>query len=336
MTTRLAINGFGRIGRLVLRAWLENPHPDYNIVALNGISNPENALLLLRYDSIHGRLPMDITLEGDSFITPHGKIAVNNVRDLNHIDWRVHNIDIVLECSGQFNDKASSSLHITQGGAKKVFVSAPCKDADITVVYGVNHQDIKAEHHVISNASCTTNCLAPLAKILHSLVGIQKGYMTTIHAYTGDQNLIDTSHKCPRRARAAAMSMIPSSTGAAKALGLVIPELAGKLDGSAMRVPTANVSFLDLTFLADKMMSRDDINQHIKQISNAEMKNIIDYCDEPLVSIDFNHHPASCIFDASQTQITDNDLIRVGAWYDNEWGFSLRMLDNVQQIIKYL
>ncbi len=336
MKPRLAINGFGRIGRLIFRTWLETPNPDYDIVALNAISNPETALHLLRYDSVHGRLNATVQLENNCFNTPHGKVALLNQRDLATIDWRDVKADIILECSGKFNNKASAEQHITVGGAKKVLVSAPCKQADITVVYGVNHEKLTANHQVISNASCTTNCVAPLAKIMHQIAEIKQGYMTTIHAYTSDQNIIDAQHKDLRRARAAAVSMIPAKTGAARAVGEVIPELAGKLDGSAMRVPTPNVSFLDLSFTAGRNVTIDEIHQAVITASRNEMHGILDYCDEPLVSTDFNHHPASCIFDLSQTQIIDGNFLRVGAWYDNEWGFSLRMVDMARLIAKQL
>ena len=263
MLQQWAINGFGRIGRLIFRAWLEDPNPNYHISALNAISKPELARHLLKYDSVHGTCNVPVTIEGDTLITPHGKVALMNSRDLQTIDWRAHNVDIVLECSGKFNDKQAAEQHITIGGAKKVLVSAPCKQADLMVVYGINHHAIKPDHKVISNASCTTNCIAPLAKIMNEVAGIEKGYMTTIHAYTGDQNLVDASHKDFRRARAAGLSIVPTTTGAASAVSQVIPELEGRLDGCSMRVPTANVSFVDLTFSARKKVSVDDLHQAI-------------------------------------------------------------------------
>ena len=335
MKTKIAISGFGRIGRLIFRAWLEDDAPDYDIVALNGIRDGGAARHLLCYDSIHGRLNQDIQVQDDKFITKHGTVKLYNQRELGKLDWRADHVDIVLECSGKFNDRAEAASHIDQAGAKKVLVSAPCKQADITVVYGVNHHLLTAKHDIISSASCTTNCLAPMAKIMHELVGIKKGYVTTIHAYTGDQQLLDASHKDLRRARAAALSMTPTTTGAAKAVGLVLPELAGKLDGCAMRVPTPNVSFVDLCFLGEKSISVNEINHHAKQQAD-NMAGVLAYCDEPLVSIDYNHHPASCIFDGTQTQIVGDDFIRVGGWYDNEWGFSLRMIDNLKVIAKFL
>ena len=335
MKVKVAISGFGRIGRLIFRAWLEDDAPNYDIVALNGIRDAVAARHLLCYDSIHGRLNQDIQLQDDRFITKHGAVKLYNQRELGKLDWRADNIDIVLECSGKFNDRTQAASHIEQAGAKKVLVSAPCKQADITVVYGVNHHLLTAEHDIISSASCTTNCLAPMAKIMHELVGIEKGYVTTIHAYTGDQQLLDANHKDLRRARAAALSMTPTTTGAAKAVGLVLPELAGKLDGCAMRVPTPNVSFVDLCFLGKKSISVNEINRHAKQQAD-NMAGVLAYCDEPLVSIDYNHHPASCIFDGTQTQIVGDDFIRVGGWYDNEWGFSLRMIDNLKVIAKFL
>ncbi|MCH9844344.1 MAG: type I glyceraldehyde-3-phosphate dehydrogenase [Alphaproteobacteria bacterium] len=327
MSQKWAISGFGRIGRLIFRAWLEDPNPDYHISAINAISKPELAKHLLKYDSVHGVCNVPVTIEGDYFITPHGKVALMNERDLKTINWRTHNVDIVLECSGKFNNKQAAAQHITIGGAKKILVSAPCKQADLMVVYGINHHAITAAHRVISNASCTTNCIAPLAKIMHEVACIEKGYMTTIHAYTGDQNLVDASHNDFRRARAASLSIVPTTTGAASSVSQVIPELDGRLDGCSMRVPTANVSFVDLTFSARKKVSIDELHQAIISASENELKNVLAYSDEPLVSIDFTHHPASCIFDMGQTQIISDDFIRVGAWYDNEWAFSLRMID---------
>ncbi len=336
MKPKFAINGFGRIGRLIFRAWLEDSTPDFDIVALNAIRDPQAARQLLYYDSIHGRLNVDIQISDNKFITPHGEVVLHQCRDLEQINWRDEKVDIVLECSGKFNKRNLAALHIEKGGARKVLVSAPCSNADITLVYGVNHAKLSAQHDVISNASCTTNCLAPMVKIMDDLLGIEKGYVTTIHAFTSDQQLLDSSHKDPRRARAATMSMIPTSTGAAAAVGLVLPHLKGKLDGCAIRVPTPNVSFVNLCFLGKKAADIPTINQAASHAANHTMPGILAYCDEPLVSVDFNHHPASCIFDATQTDIVADNFIRVGGWYDNEWGFSLRMLDNARQIGKFI
>jgi glyceraldehyde 3-phosphate dehydrogenase len=326
MTVRVAINGFGRIGRLVLRAYAEANRQDIEVVAINNRSELKGAAHLFKYDSVHGRFPGEVEV-GDDFIDiGHGRIAYTRAEDPAKLSWGDHGVDIVLECTGQFNSRDKAQIHIDRG-AKKVLCSAPAKGADVAVVYGINHELIKAEHTIVSNASCTTNCLAPMAKVLNDLCGIDRGYMTTIHAYTTDQRLLDNSHKDPRRARAAAMSLIPTTTGAAKTVGEVLPELKGKLDGTSIRVPVPNVSLVDLVFVPSRDVSVEAINDAMRQAAGGKLKGVLAVCDEPLVSTDFNHHPASSIFDLTQTQIVDKSLVRVAAWYDNEWGFSHRMND---------
>jgi len=322
MTIRIGINGLGRIGRCVLRALVESERDDIELVAVNGPAALETHLHLLKYDSVHGRFRGDIEADGANLRINGKTIRLTHARNPEDIGW---DVDYVLECTGVFNERDKAARHLANKGVKGVLVSAPCKDADATIVYGVNDAALTAAHQVISVGSCTTNCLAPIAKVLHENFGIKQGFMTTIHAYTGDQNLVDSSHKDLRRARAAAESIIPSSTGAAKAISLVIPELAGKLDGVAVRVPTPNVSMVDLTFTSEKPMSVDAIHAAMQSASS----HVLAYTDEPLVSIDFNHHPASSIFDATGTKVLGGTMARVVSWYDNEWGFSNRMLDVV-------
>ncbi len=336
MALKVAINGFGRIGRNVLRAAAEAGRQDIEFVAINDLCPIETIAHLCRYDSVHGRFPGEIKSTEDSIDIGTGPIKVFAERDPANLPWGSLGVDIVMECTGIFSSKDQAMAHITGGGAKKVIVSAPSSGADITVVYGVNHDQISADHQVISNASCTTNCLAPVAKVLNNLCGIDCGFVTTVHAYTSDQALQDSPHKDLRRARAAALSMIPTSTGAAKAVGLVLPELAGKLDGTAVRVPTPNVSMIDMKFIPGRETSVDEINNAMLHASQNEMKGVLGCVTEPLVSIDFNHAPESSTFDVSQTQIVDGKLVRILSWYDNEWGFSNRMLDTAIEVGKKL
>ncbi|MBI1302014.1 MAG: type I glyceraldehyde-3-phosphate dehydrogenase [Alphaproteobacteria bacterium] len=325
MTVRVAINGFGRIGRLVARAILETNHDDIEIVAINDPGG--NFFPLLKYDSIHGRAPFNVERDGDDWmILAERRIRRFRDRDPSNLHWGDENVDIVMECTGKFNDREGAQMHL-DAGAKKVLISAPAKDEDLTVVYGVNHNLLEAKHKIVSNASCTTNCLAPLAFALNETVGIEKGFMTTIHAYTGDQNIVDASHKDPYRARAAAVNMIPTSTGAAKAVGKVLPELNGKLDGVAIRVPTPNVSLVDFKFKPSKKVSVEEINDAVTFYANGKLNGILKVYDDPCVSSDFNHDPHSCIFSLNGTKVIDEDFVRVMAWYDNEWGFSCRMMD---------
>ena len=325
MTMKIAINGFGRIGRLVARAILEAKRDDIEIVAINDPGG--NFFPLLKYDSVHGRAPFSVERDGDDWMILDGK-RIRRFRNRNpeNLSWGDVGTDILMECTGKFNDREGAQRHLASG-AKKVLISAPAKDVDLTVVYGVNHGLIKAEHDIVSNASCTTNCLAPLAYALNKTVGIEKGFMTTIHAYTGDQNIVDASHKDPYRARAAAMNMIPTSTGAARAVGLVLPELNGKLDGVSIRVPTPNVSLVDLTFLPSRKVSVQEINEAVTSYAEGELKGVVAVYDDPCVSGDFNHDPHSAIFSLNGTKVIDGDFVRVMAWYDNEWGFSNRMID---------
>ena len=326
MAVRIAISGFGRIGRNILRAIVEAKRKDLEIVAINDLFSAKDNAHLLRYDSIHGRFPGEVTVAGDSIDVGAGPIKVLAERDPHKLPWKSLNIDVVMECTGIFTDRDKAAAHL-EAGAKRVLVSAPAKGADLTVVYGVNHNKLTADHKVVSNASCTTNCLAPVAKVLNELVGITSGFMTTIHAYTNDQNVLDQAHKDIRRARAAAINMIPTSTGAASAVGLVLPELKGKLDGTAIRVPTPNVSVVDLKFIPGRETATAEINAAMEQAAKTELKGILAVSNEPLVSIDFNHNPHSSTFDLTQTQIVGGRLVRVLAWYDNEWGFSNRMAD---------
>ena len=332
MALKVAINGYGRIGRNILRAHYEGAQSgkfkhDLQIVAINDLGNAETNAHLTKYDTAHGKFPGTVSVEGEYMVVNGDKIRVCAKRNPAELPWKEMGVDVVLECTGFFTTKEKAGAHIA-AGAKKVIISAPGgKDVDGTVVYGVNHNTLKASHTVISNASCTTNCLAPMAKVLNDKVGIVAGLMTTIHAYTNDQVLTDVYHEDLRRARSATMSMIPTKTGAAAAVGLVLPELNGKLDGYAMRVPTINVSIVDLTFTARRATTVDEINAFMKEAAAGAMKGILDYTLEPLVSVDYNHNPASCTFDATMTKVAEGTLVKVGGWYDNEWGFSNRMLD---------
>jgi len=330
---KVAINGFGRIGRLVFRALVESGRTDIEVVAINDLDSVETSAYLLQYDSVHGRLPVSVKTEGSALIVGGKKVAFTAEANPEKLPWAANGVDIVLECTGRFTDKASASKHLT-AGAKKVIVSAPADGVDLTVVYGVNHDKLTKDHTIISNASCTTNCLAPLAFVLHNLVGIKHGYMTTIHSYTGDQRIVDTGHKDLRRSRAAALSMIPTSTGAAKAVGLVLPELKGKLDGTSIRVPSANVSLVDFKFVTNRATSIEEINNALKAASEGALKGVLDYVTAPLVSVDFNHSPFSSNFDATGTQVIEGTFVRVLSWYDNEWGFSNRMLDTTVALAK--
>jgi glyceraldehyde 3-phosphate dehydrogenase len=333
MTVKVAINGFGRIGRNILRAIVESGRTDIEVVSINDLGPVETNAHLVRYDSVHGRFPGEVKVAGDTIDVGRGPIKVHAERDPANLPWGAEGADIVLECTGIFASKEKASAHL-QAGAKRVIVSAPADGADLTVVYGVNHDQLTSDHVVISNASCTTNCLAPVAKVLNDAIGIEKGFMTTIHAYTGDQPTLDTMHKDLYRARAAALSMIPTSTGAAKAVGLVLPELKGKLDGVAIRVPTPNVSVVDLTFEAKRATTVEEINEAIRSAANGKLKGILGYTDEKLVSSDFNHDPHSSVFHTDQTKVMEGSFCRVLSWYDNEWGFSNRMADTAVALAK--
>jgi glyceraldehyde 3-phosphate dehydrogenase len=326
MTVRVAINGFGRIGRNVLRAIVESGRTDIEVVAINDLGPVETNAHLMRYDSVHGKFPGTVTVDGDTINVGRGPIKVTAVRDPAQLPHKDLGVDIALECTGIFTSKDKASAHLT-AGAKRVLVSAPADGADLTVVFGVNHDKLTKDHLVVSNASCTTNCLSPVAQVLNETVGVEKGMMTTIHSYTGDQPTLDTMHKDLYRGRAAALSMIPTSTGAAKAVGLVLPELNGKLDGFAMRVPTPNVSVVDLKFIAKRATSKDEINAAIKAAADGRLKGILGYTTAPNVSIDFNHDSHSSIFHMDQTKVMDGTLVSILTWYDNEWGFSNRMSD---------
>lgn len=326
MTVRVSINGFGRIGRNVLRAIYESGRTDIKVVAINDLGDVDMNAYLLSRDSVHGRFPGTVEVDGDAIVVNGDRIRVTAIRNPEELPWGVENVDVAMECTGIFTKREAANKHII-AGAKKVLISAPGTDADATIVYGVNHDVLKAGDTIVSNASCTTNCLSPVAKVLNDLCGIDHGYMTTVHAYTGDQPVLDTLHSDPRRARAAALSMIPTSTGAAKAVGLVLPELAGKLDGSAIRVPTPNVSMIDLKFVAKRDVTADEINAAIKAAAEGPMKGVLAYENMPCVSIDFNHDPHSSSFDASQTKVMEGNFVRILSWYDNEWGFSNRMSD---------
>jgi glyceraldehyde 3-phosphate dehydrogenase len=326
MSVRVAINGFGRIGRNVLRAIIEAGRKDIEVVALNDLAPVETNAHLLRFDSIHGRFPGEVKVLGDVIDCGTGPIKVTAIKNPAELPWKALGIDIALECTGIFASREKAQAHLT-AGAKRVLVSAPADNADLTVVYGVNHDKLTRDHLVVSNASCTTNCLAPLAKVMNDAVGIEKGFMTTVHAYTNDQPSHDQFHKDLYRARAAALSMIPTTTGAAKAVGLVLPELEGKLDGVSIRVPTPNVSVIDLKFVAKRSTTKDEINGAVRRAAEQQLKGILGYTDQPNVSIDFNHDPRSSIFHMDQTKVMDGTLVRVMSWYDNEWGFSNRMAD---------
>jgi glyceraldehyde 3-phosphate dehydrogenase len=333
MAVRVSINGFGRIGRLVLRSLIESGRTDIEVVAINDLGSPQANAHLLKYDSVHGVLKADVTAD-DTSITINGKkIAVTAERDPAKLPWKAMNIDVAMECTGIFTKRDKAALHL-EAGAKRVLVSAPADGADLTVVYGVNHDKLSKDHLVVSNGSCTTNCLAPIAQVLHQTCGIKHGFMTTVHAYTGDQNTVDTLHKDLRRARAAALSMIPNTTGAAKAIGLVLPELSGKLDGSSVRVPTPNVSLVDLSFVAERATTKDALHAALKDAANGRLKGIMGYTEEELVSVDFNHNANSSTFDATQTKVIDGTFVRVVSWYDNEWGFSTRMSDTAVAMAK--
>jgi len=326
MTLRVGINGFGRIGRLVYRAAMEAGRSDLEFVAINDLGSAKDNAHLLAYDSVHGRFPGQVSAGADS-ITVDGKtVKVLAERDPAKLPWGQLGVDLVMECTGLFTDKAKAGAHLA-GGAKRVLISAPASDADLTVVYGVNHDKLAKSHTIVSNASCTTNCLAPVAHVLHNAIGIERGYMTTIHSYTGDQRTVDTLHKDLARARAAAVNIIPTTTGAARAVGLVLPELKGKLDGTAIRVPTPNVSLVDFKFVPRRATTKDEVNAAIKAAAAGPLKGILEVNTLPLVSSDFNHNPASSTVDLEETTVIDGQFVRVMTWYDNEWGFSNRMSD---------
>ena len=332
---KVGINGFGRIGRLVLRAILERNEKNIEIKAINDLGNLNQNIHLLNYDSVHGKLPYNCDIKNNSALINNSEIKFYSERNPSDIPWSRHEIDLVLECTGIFTKSEDAIKHIN-GSVKKVLISAPASNADITVVFGVNNNLLKKDHKIISNASCTTNCLAPIAKIINENYGLEAGFMTTVHSFTSDQSILDGLHKDLRRARTASTSMIPTSTGAAKAVGLVLPELLGKLDGTAIRIPTTNVSMIDFTFNTAKTISIEDINQKVKHASMNSLKGIVEYNELPLVSIDFNHNPASSIFDATQTQTTGNNFGRILSWYDNEWGFSNRMVDVCKELGKLI
>jgi glyceraldehyde 3-phosphate dehydrogenase len=333
MAVKVAINGFGRIGRNVLRAIIESGRTDIEVVAINDLGPVETNAHLLRFDSVHGRFPATVTTTENSIDVGRGPIAVTAIRNPAELPWA--NVDVVLECTGIFTSKEACQAHL-DNGSSRVLISAPGKDADKTIVFGVNHDQLTVDDIVVSNASCTTNCLAPVAKVLNDAVGINKGFMTTIHSYTGDQPTLDTMHKDLYRARAAALSMIPTSTGAAKAVGLVLPELDGKLDGVAIRVPTPNVSCVDMTFEASRDVTVEEVNAAIIAAADGPLKGVLAYTDLPMVSIDFNHDPASSTFHLDQTKVLGGNMVRILAWYDNEWGFSNRMSDTAVAMAKFL
>ena len=333
MAVKVAINGFGRIGRNVLRGIVESGRTDIEVVAINDLGPVETNAHLLRYDSVHGRFPAEVTVDGDNIVINGKSIRVTAERDPKALPWG--DVDIAMECTGIFTAREKAAMHL-ENGSKRVLISAPGAGADKTIVYGVNHDSLTSEDTVVSNASCTTNCLSPVAKVLNDAIGIDHGFMTTIHSYTGDQPTLDTMHKDLYRARAAAMSMIPTSTGAAKAVGLVLPELAGKLDGVAIRVPTPNVSVVDLTFVASRETSIDEVNAAIKAAADGPLDGVLGYTNEPLVSIDFNHNPDSSIFHMDQTKVTSGTMVRILTWYNNEWGFSNRMADTAVAMSKLI
>ncbi|MBD2748329.1 type I glyceraldehyde-3-phosphate dehydrogenase [Microvirga sp. BT688] len=335
MTVKVAINGFGRIGRNILRGIVESGRKDIEVVAINDLGPVETNAHLLRFDSVHGRFPADVQVDGEFLVINGQKIRVTAIKDPATLPHRELGVDIAMECTGIFTSKEKASAHLT-AGAKRVIVSAPADGADLTVVYGVNHDKLTKDHVVISNASCTTNCLAPVAKVLHDAVGIEKGFMTTIHSYTNDQPTLDQMHKDLYRARAAALNMIPTSTGAAKAVGLVLPDLNGKLDGSSIRVPTPNVSVVDFKFVAKRNTTKEEINQAIKAAADGPLKGILGYTNAPNVSSDFNHDPHSSVFHMDQTKVMEGNFVRVLSWYDNEWGFSNRMADTAIAMAKLI
>jgi glyceraldehyde 3-phosphate dehydrogenase len=333
MPVRVSINGFGRIGRLVLRALFESGRTDIEIVAINDLADAKTNAHLLKYDSVHGRFSGEVAIDGNDLIINGKRVKGLQIGDPTKLGWGDHGIDVAMECSGRFTARADAEKHL-QAGAKKVLISAPATDEDLTVVYGVNHGDLKASHTVVSNASCTTNCLAPVAFALQNAIGIEHGFMTTIHSYTGDQRVVDTMHSDMHRARAAAINMIPTSTGAAKAIGKVIPALKGKLDGSSIRVPTPNVSVVDFKFVAKRSTTVDEINRAVQAAADGQLKGILGTYDEPLVSTDFNGDTRSSIFALNETKVIDGTFVRVLSWYDNEWGFSNRMSDTAVAMMK--
>ncbi len=326
MTAKIAINGFGRIGRLVLRSIIESGRSDVSVVGINDLATSEANAHLLKYDSVHGRFNGDVKINGDMLVINGHEILMTRIKDPSQLPWKALGVDVAMECTGIFSKKEDAMKYIA-AGAKKVLISAPTNDADIMVVYGVNHNKLLADHLVVSNASCTTNALAPVALALNNAIGIKNGFMTTIHSYTGDQNTVDTMHKDLHRARTAAINMIPTSTGAAKAVGKVLPEMKGKLDGVSIRVPTANVSVIDFKFTASRPTTIEEVNEAIMNAADGSLKNILGYYTEPLVSSDFNHDPRSSIFAINETKVIDRTFVRVMSWYDNEWGFSNRMSD---------
>ncbi len=331
MALRVAINGFGRIGRLVYRAMLERNTKDIEVVCINDLGPTESNAHLLKYDTIHGILPQDVKVDGDTMDAGQGPVRVTAERDPANLPWKELNVDIALECTGFFASKEKASAHL-DAGAKRVLISAPASGADMTIVYGVNSDQLTADHTVVSNASCTTNCLAPVAYVMHNAFGIERGFMTTIHSFTGDQRTVDTLHSDLHRARAASVSMIPTSTGAARAGGLVLPALNGKLDGTSIRVPTPNVSVIDFKFVPSKETSVEAVNDAVEKAAAGELKGILGVNSAPLVSTDFNHNPHSSIFDTPETQVIEGQFVRVLSWYDNEWGFSNRMIDTATKM----
>ncbi len=333
MTIKIGINGMGRIGRMIVRSIIESQNKNLKITHINNRSNPETTCKLIKYDSIHGKLNEDIDFDQNHLIINKSKLTFSQETKIENINWKKYNVDYVLECTGKFNSKEKLLAHI-DNGAKKVIVSAPCKNADKTIVFGVNENIITKEDKIISAASCTTNCLAPVASVLNESFGIEKGFMTTIHAFTNDQRILDNSHKDPRRARSASLSIVPTSSGASKAIGEIIPSLEGKLEGIAMRVPTPNVSLVELVFCSKKKIDIKKINEAFKLASKNKLKNILEVTYEKLVSIDFNHHSASAIVDASLTKVVGSNMGKISAWYDNEWGFSNRMCDIAESFHK--
>ncbi len=335
MPTKVSINGFGRIGRLVARAILERDDHDLELVAINDLADAEANALLFGFDSVHGRYPGTITAQGNALEIDGKRIAVTSEREPGKLPHRDMGVELVLECTGFFQSHSAAKPHL-DAGASRVLISAPAKEVSATIVYGVNHDTLTAEDVIVSNASCTTNCLAPVAKVLHDAVGIERGFMTTIHSYTNDQKMLDQIHKDPRRARAGALNMIPTTTGAARAVGLVLPELKGKLDGSSVRVPTPNVSLVDLVFTPSRDTSVEEINAALRKAAEGPMKGVLDYTEQPLVSSDFNHQPASSTVDSLETAVVEGKLARVVSWYDNEWGFSNRMIDTAQVMARLI
>lgn len=335
MATKVAINGFGRIGRLVARAILERSDDDFELVSINDLADTKSNALLFQYDSTHGRFPGTVEVADGAIVVNGKRIAVTQERDPANLPHGEQGIDIVLECTGFFQSHEASEPHLA-AGAKRVLISAPAKNVSATIVYGVNHETLTADDVIVSNASCTTNCLSPVAKVLNETVGIERGFMTTIHSYTNDQRMLDQMHSDLRRARGGAQNMIPTTTGAARAVGLVLPELAGKLDGSSVRVPTPNVSLVDLVFQPGRDCTAEELNAALKAASEGAMKGVLDYTDQPLVSSDFNHHPASSTVDSLETSVMEGKLARVVSWYDNEWGFSNRMIDTAKVMATFL